>query len=132
MEVEKSSRCPHYQLYSEPLGTGEPPAYLAVRRCLLAERMIRLLRRSSDGNALADRLVIEVRSGQKYAFAGPDLDAVTQRACVLERCEERCTPAYEAHLLQFGIVDPGEEDVACDEEEENDGPVGSSPSVSCA
>ena len=99
-----------------------PPAYLAIRRCLLTERMIRLLSQSPEGNRLAEKLVIHVTNGKDYAFVGPDLDAVTQRSCSIRRCEEKCTPAYLQHLSHFEMKDPYEEEVTChDEEEEQDG-----------
>ncbi len=114
-------RCPHYQLHSEPLGADGPSAYLAVRRCLLTERLVRLLRQSEDGNQLAAKLTIHTADGRTYAFVGPDLEAVTQQMCRTERCEQQCTPAYTKHLDQFGVIDPGEEEATCNEEEETVG-----------
>ena len=57
-------------------------------------------------------------SGRVYAFVGPDLEAVTQQSCTVQRCESRCTPAYSRHLENFGLEDPGEEEVTCQEDEE--------------
>ena len=118
MDSHNNKRCPHYQIYSEALKLDGPPAYLAIRRCLLTERMIRLLRQSEEGKELSEKLVIHVANGNNYAFVGPDLDAVTQRSCSVKRCEERCTPAYLQHLSHFSIEDPRQEDVTCNDEEE--------------
>ena len=112
------SRCPHFQIYTESLIEDGPPSYLAIRRCLLTERLNRLLRQSDDGCLLADKLVVEAGNGSYYAFVGPDLEAVTQQSCSITRCENRCTPAYHQHLETFGITDPLEEDVTCQEREE--------------
>jgi len=117
MDQHTSKRCPHFQIYSEPLDLDGPPAYLAIRRCLLTERMIRLLDTSDQGRHLAQKLVIHATNGRTFAFVGPDLEAVTQRACVFRRCDERCTPAYKHHLNHFGIVDPHEETVTCNDDE---------------
>jgi len=118
MKQDDTRRCPHYQIYSEALETSESPAYLAIRRCLLTERMIRLLGQSPEGNRLADKLVIHVTNGKRYAFVGPDLDAVTQSSCSVKRCEEHCTPAYLQHLGIFEISDPNEEEVTCGDAED--------------
>ncbi|HZO91888.1 MAG TPA: hypothetical protein VFB38_26455 [Chthonomonadaceae bacterium] len=118
MDEEHTKRCPHYQLYSEPLGLEGPPAYLAIRRCLLTERLIRLLRHSNDGALLAEKLVIHATNGKEFAFVGPDLEAVTQRSCLVGRCEKRCTPAYHQHLERFGLSDSGETEITCEDPEE--------------
>jgi hypothetical protein len=115
MDPQKNSRCPHYQIYSEALEMSGPPAYLAIRRCLLTERMIRLLQQSEEGNRLAEKLVVHVTNGKDYVFVGPDLDAVTQRSCSVKRCQERCTPAYNQHLKHFDMNDPEEGEVTCED-----------------
>ena len=120
MDVPNAKRCPHYQLSSEPLEMEGPASYLAVRRCLLTERMIGLLRQSPEGAALADRLVVNVALNRSFAFVGPDLEAVTQQSCAVRRCEERCTPAYLQHLQLFQITDPNEQEVTCAEETEKE------------
>jgi hypothetical protein len=119
MDTQKMQRCLHYQIYSEPLDLEGPPAYIAIRRCMLSERLIGLLNQSPDGERLADKLVISLTEGKSYAFVGPDLDAVTQRNCTVNRCESRCTPAYGQHLQDFSIVDPQEE-VTCTETEDDE------------
>ena len=58
MDVQNSSRCPHYQIFSEPLTIDGPPAYLAIRRCLLTERLNRILCLTPEGKQLADKLVV--------------------------------------------------------------------------
>lgn len=113
----KEQRCPHYQLYSEPLEMEGPPSFLAIRRCLLTERQVRLLSDVPDGQALADKLVVHLSSEKSYAFVGPDLEAVTQQTCTVQRCEERCTPAYVQRLKSFEVDDPGLGTVTCQDEE---------------
>lgn len=132
MDQNSSRRCPHFQIYSEPLDLDGSPAYLAIRRCLLTERMIRLLKQSSDGEKLADKLVIHATNGKTFAFVGPDLEAVTQRSCTFRRCEERCTPAYQQNLKLYQIVDPLEDEVVCEEADGTDeGDVTSCEKESC-
>lgn len=120
MNIDAMKRCPHYQIYSEQLKLDGPPAYLAIRRCMLSERLLPFLDQFEEGRPLGEKLVIHTRDGKRYAFVGPDLEAVTQQACNVLRCEERCTPAYLRTLQQFGIVDPDVEEVTCTEEDENE------------
>lgn len=113
MDQASSRRCPHFQLVSDPIETDGPPVYLTVRRCLLTERMIGLLAAADAGEQLAHMLTLHSASGGLFAFVGPDLEAVTQRSCLAQRCENSCTPAYSQHLVEFGIEDPAAEDVNC-------------------
>lgn len=110
-------RCPHYQLYSEPLEMDGPPSYLAVRRCLLTERLIAHLRQTEEGSLLAPKLLVRAAVDKEFAIVGPDFESVTQRTCSQTRCEERYTPAYQEHLDQFGVVDHREDEVVCEEDE---------------
>lgn len=123
MNIDAMKRCPHYQIYSEQLKMDGPPAYLAIRRCMLTERLLQFLDPSDEGRQLGEKMVIHTSDGKRYAFVGPDLEPVTQQACNIRRCEERCTPAYLRTLQQFGMVDPEEEKVTCAEENENEIPV---------
>ncbi len=109
--------CPHYQIYSEALQMDGPAAYLAIRRCMLTERLVRFLEPSDEGRLLAEKMVIHTQDGRKYAFVGPDLESVTQMACNVPRCEARCTPAYQQVLRHFGLEDPDEENVTCTDAE---------------
>jgi hypothetical protein len=118
MEQNSSRRCVHFQIHSESLNLDGPPAYLAVRRCLMTERMIVQLRATDEGAQLADKLVVNGTNGKQFAFVGPDLEAVTQRSCTFRRCDERCTPAYKHHLSLFGIADPNITVVGCDDEDD--------------
>jgi hypothetical protein len=120
MDQNSSRRCPHFQIYSEPLDLEGVPAYLAIRHCVLTERMISLLSSRPEGAKLAVKLVINATNGKQFAFVGPDLEAVTQRSCTVRRCDERCTPAYAQHLDYFQIDDPHEDTVTCDEEDDAD------------
>ena len=119
MNADNIKRCPHYQIYSEQLKMDGPPAYLAIRRCMLAERLIQFLDRTEEGKQLAERIVIHTQGGKRYAFVGTDLEPVTQHACHSQRCEERCTPAYVRTLEHFGLADPQEEEVTCSEPDEH-------------
>ena len=114
MESNDTQRCPHYQLYSEPLALDGPPSYLAIRRCLLSERLVSLLRKTADGGALADKLVITGKENRAFAFVGPDLDAVTQTSCTVNRCQRSCTPGYSESLEHFGAVDARQNEITCD------------------
>ena len=120
MNSDTMKRCPHYQIYSEQLKMAGPPAYLAIRRCMLAERLLHFLDKSEEGKQLGEKMVIHTGDGKRYAFVGTDLEPVTQHACNLRRCEERCTPGYQQTLQQFGMVDPQEEEVTCTESDETE------------
>src|SRR5437763_274024 len=98
MDKQERNRCPHYQLYAEPLDIEHGPNVLAVRRCMLAERLIGLLLQTPNGAMLTQKLSVRISSGKDFAVVGPDLEAVTQSACTVKRCEGRCTPAYISHL----------------------------------
>lgn len=118
MDALKSKRCPHFQIVAERLVMDGPASYLAIRHCLLAERLIMLLRPDSpEGNRLADKMIVRAANGKEYAFVGPDLEAVTQSICTLKRCDEHCTPAYKLQLQRFELHDPQEETVTCDDED---------------
>ncbi len=116
MNAQNTKCCPHYQIYSEVLKMEGPPAYLAIRRCMLTERLIRFLDTSEEGRQLSEKMVIHTQEDRKYAFVGPDLDAVTQQVCSVQRCESHCTPAYLQILQNFDIEDPNEEKVTCSDE----------------
>lgn len=117
MKSELVQRCPHYQLHSELLAQEGPPAYLAIRHCLLSARMLRLMQPVPETEPLAQRLTIKTQQ-RTFACVGPDLDAVTQHLCTLTRCERLCTPAYLELLEQFHITDTKEEEVTCEEQGE--------------
>lgn len=120
MNVDAMKRCPHYQIYSEQLKMDGAPAYLAIRRCLLTERLLHFLAPSEEGRQLEEKMVIHTQDGRRYAFVGPDLEPVTQQACNRGRYEGRCTPAYLHTLQQFGMADPLEEEVTCSDPDENE------------
>ena len=116
MPLQNTQRCPHFQLHTELLSTDGPPAYLAVRHCLLTGRLLALLQPSPAAQPLTQHLVIRTENNEPYAFVGPDLEAVTQAECSQHRCTQSCTPAYTQILQQFDVVDPHEESVTCDEQ----------------
>jgi hypothetical protein len=116
MDEPINRRCPHYQLYAQPLNIENGPDLLAVRRCMLAERLIGLLEKTPNGRMLTQRLTVRIHTQMDVAIVGPDLEAVTQTACSVSRCEERCTPGYVAHLNHFNGVDPCLDEVTCQEE----------------
>ena len=113
MDKQAHSRCPHYQIYAQPLEIEHGPNVLAIRRCMLAERLIGLLNQTPNGSMLTQRLTVRIDSEKAFAVIGPDLDAVTQSTCTVQRCEERCTPAYISHLEHFDGQDPNLEEVTC-------------------
>ena len=117
MKSQPVQRCPHYQLHSELLAQEGPPAYLAIRHCLLTARMLQLMQTVAEAEPLAQRLTVQTQQ-RTFACVGPDLDAVTQHLCTLTRCERQCTPAYLELLGQFNIIDPKEEEVTCEEQGE--------------
>lgn len=115
MEQQEARRCPHYQLYAQPLEIEHGPNVLAIRRCMLTERLIGLLVKTPNGSMLTQKLTVRIDAEKDFAIVGPDLEAVTQTACTVTRCEERCTPSYTAHLEHFGGTDPHLEEVTCRE-----------------
>ncbi len=130
MDKQKESRCPHFQLYAQPLDIEQTPNVLAIRRCMLAERLIGLLLQTPNGAMLTQKLTVRIDSGKDFAIVGPDLESVTRSACTVERCEERCTPAYVAHLEYFGGTDPRLEEVTCSENSEETGESERSKAIS--
>ncbi len=133
MPLQNTQRCPHFQLHVELLSTEGPPAYLAVRHCLLTARLLTLLQPFPDTQPLTQRLIIRTERNETYAFVGPDLEAVTQVACTQERCSQSCTLAYKETLQQFDVIDTEEASVTCDEQDMPSGPqtaeLASSPST---
>lgn len=122
MKSQPVQRCPHYQLHSELLAQEGPPAYLAIRHCLLAARMLELMQPVPEAQSLAQRLTVQTQH-RAFACVGPDMDAVTQHLCTLTRCDRLCTPAYIDLLQQFNIVDPKEKEVTCEETEDHAEPL---------
>ncbi len=115
MDEHNNARCPHYQLYVQPLDIETQPNVLAIRRCMLTERLIGLLRQTPDGGLLTQKLTVRIDSEREFAIIGPDLEAVTQTGCTIKRCEDQCTPAYVSHLDHFNGSDPHLEEVTCHE-----------------
>ena len=113
MDEPGARRCPHYQLYAQPLGITDGPNLLAVRHCMLSERLSGLLAKTPDGHLLTNKLLVRIHSEKDYAVVGPDLEAVAQAACTVQRCEAQCTPAYGRHIKQFGATDPHLDEVTC-------------------
>lgn len=107
MTAQNTKRCPHYQIYSEQLKMDGPPAYLAIRRCMLTERetgravAAKLTTASSRENTAED--AAESPESIRVAF-GPDLEAIHAPECTVLRCQESCTPCYRLLLLEFGFV----------------------------
>jgi len=119
LETNKSIRCPHFQLRSEPLAQETQSGYLAVRHCLLTARMRQLLMPVPDAQPLVLRCTIHMAGSGDYSIVGPDLDAVTHMTCHVSRCDRSCTPSYKRNLEHFGIVDPHEDTVTCGDETSN-------------
>ena len=122
------NRCGHFRVEAQSLSVSEAGITLRVpvRRCLLAERMIRHLATSEEGREIARKLSIASASGHlspvpasseisplddavRAAF-GPDLEAIHALECTVERCQESCTPGYQSFLRHFGFVALAEEE----------------------
>ena len=80
--------------------------------------MLQLMQSVPEAEPLAQRLTVQTRN-RAFACVGPDLDAVTQHLCTLNRCDHLCTPAYRELLLQFNIVDPQEDEVTCEDADDH-------------
>jgi hypothetical protein len=130
MDKQDVGRCPHFQLYAQPLDIDNGPNMLAIRRCMLTERLIGLLEQTPNGSLLTQRLTIRIDAERAFAIVGPDLEAVTQTACTVNRCEERCTPSYVGHLEHFGGTDPHIEEVTCREQPDEQARAAASDAVS--
>ena len=68
MDKQERSRCPHYQLYAQHLGIKRGPNVLAVRRCLLAERLSGLLLQTPNGAMLTQKLNVRIDPEKEFAI----------------------------------------------------------------
>ncbi len=117
------SQCGHFSLEVQELPLSGVPVVLRVpiRRCKLAERMVALLATQEAGHEVVRKIVISESlktggTGQhdkaelenlniealRVAF-GPDLEAIHPHECTAQRCQDSCTPGFQALLRNFGF-----------------------------
>lgn len=105
--------CPHFQTRIEKLPLELTTALLPIRRCLLSERLIRLIRTKPEATAIVDAIIRDPDSEVPYCICGPDFDMIEHGKCVKVRCGNSCVPAYRELLKDFGVEDTVEID--CEE-----------------
>lgn len=111
--IELGDRCPHFQTRVEKLSLEMTTAYLPIRRCLLSERMLTLLRPIEEAREIVETIAMEPDTEDAYfCVCGPDLDTIEHRKCSAARCESSCTVAFEEILGAFNLKD--DPPVGCD------------------
>jgi hypothetical protein len=105
--------CAHFQTRIEKLPLELTTALLPIRRCLLAERLVRLLRNNPEAAAIVETFVRDPDSEVPYCICGPDFDTIEHGKCVKTRCRSSCIPAYREILQGLGVEDTYEID--CEE-----------------
>jgi hypothetical protein len=105
--------CPHFQTRVEKLPLELTVAYLPIRRCLLSERLIRLIRNHPEAAGVVKAFAVDSEAGVSCCICGPDLDSIDHSKCRRERCGSSCIPSYNEILAGVGIEDS--EPVDCDE-----------------
>ncbi len=103
--MNQPERCPHFQTRIEKLPYELTIALLPVRRCLLAERMVALIRPKPDSQEVVRTLVVDPGEEVPHCLYGPDLDVIEHSKCTRARCEESCSPAYVEILSGFKVED---------------------------
>ncbi len=103
---------PHFQTRIEKLPYELTTALLPVRRCLLAERMIALVRTKPGSDEIVRTFVLDASEPVPHCLYGPDLDVIEHGRCAHERCEKSCYVAYTEMLAGFGVQD---RDADCEE-----------------
>jgi hypothetical protein len=117
----QNNRCGHFSLQVEELHVADASVMLRVpiRRCALAEHMISVLVSTTEGAALAKKLLVTMVGSvgtdtgsfdtSKIVVAfGPDLESIHPMECTVGRCKESCTPGYRSILFQYGFTDEAE------------------------
>ena len=102
--------CPQFQTHMERLNLKSDSAMLPVRRCLLSERMITLLRDTPEAEGVLKAIVLDAEAEMPYCLYGPDLDAIEHSKCTALRCGSSCSPSYRGILGRFEITDSQEID----------------------
>ena len=108
--MTRPDSCPHFQTRIEKLPFEHTTALLPIRRCLLAERMVRLIRNKPEAATVVGTLLRDTDSEVPYCICGPDLDTIEHGKCVRTRCEGSCTPAYRVMLEDLAVEDASEVD----------------------
>jgi len=102
--------CPQFQTHMERLNLKSDSAMLPVRRCLLSERMVTLLRGAPGAEEVIEAIVLDAETETPYCLYGPDLDAIEHEKCTAGRCALSCSPTYHRILGRFDITDLEEVD----------------------
>jgi len=97
--------CPHFQTRLDETPHGLGRTLHSVRRCLLAERMVRLLKVAPGARTLAISLSIDAGAEPPLCILGPDLEPIDWTTCTADRCERSCTPSYQEVIGRFGLTD---------------------------
>ena len=97
--MNRDETCPHFQTRIEKLPLELTTALLPIRRCLLAERMIRLVRSKPEAESVVETFVRDPALEVPYCVCGPDLDTIEHSKCVKTRCETE--PAFNRQTLQL-------------------------------
>src|SRR5947209_4822823 len=110
-----SDRCPHFQTRVERLPYELTTALLPIRRCLLAERMIVLIRPLPEAADVVHAFVQDTADEVPQCLCGPDLDAIEHSRCTRTRCESSCSPAYREMLESFAIKETSDQECEAQE-----------------
>ena len=102
-----NGRCRHFETLAEQLPFELTVAFIPLRRCLLAERMVRLLIKS-DSSVDAQPFLLEPDSNRLNCRCGPDRGSISRAQCTITRCHTSCHPAFEETLLRAGLMDEDE------------------------
>jgi hypothetical protein len=103
--------CPQFQTRIESYPLRTISAMLPVRRCLLAERMVQLVRGVEAADPVVRTVVFNRNTDPPYCLYGPDLESIEHWKCTADRCAGSCSPSYREILARFGVSDP--EEIAC-------------------
>lgn len=112
--------CGHFSTEVELISLQHNPVVLRVpvRRCALAERMIAILSRTTEGQEVAAKIQLMESSSARdkatqtrfRAAFGPDLEAINRVECTSERCQESCTPGFRQVLRHFGFPEEADQE----------------------
>lgn len=112
--------CAHFSTEVELISLQHTPVVLRVpvRRCALAERMIAILSRTTEGREVASKIQLMETSSHEgagpqtgyLAAFGPDLEAINRVECIAPRCRASCTPGYRQILQHFGFMTEAEQE----------------------
>lgn len=104
--------CPHFQTRMEEVPRHAGSTVLPIRRCLLSERMVALLRPVPAAQTVVWTVALDPTEEPPVCLNGPDFDTIEHARCTVERCEVSCSLRYRALLARFGVADPAPVDCA--------------------